>query len=288
MQEQEQLTIKFETESSDHSADALAVGITLEAFSTMVEEVHKKFGDNHKLLVKARPFSKGSFEIPLDIVFIAAVGAGLFKADYISHLLSIIKDYFSIKNQLKGEIPKIEDGKVIFNGNVINMDNITINLMDPSSHANQLVSKAISAISSDEKIKDMVITRETNKEEIARVPKQNFPYYNNIQTTFDTPENQIKQEKATLIIRSAVFEDDKEVKWKFLKNGEKISANILDESFLSKVKIGEKFAAGDSLEVNLQSKKKYDKMYDSYTNPKYTITTVYKHNRKPEQLELDI
>ena len=41
MQEQEQLTIKFETESSDHSADALAVGITLEAFSTMVEEVHK-------------------------------------------------------------------------------------------------------------------------------------------------------------------------------------------------------------------------------------------------------
>lgn len=289
VESQESITIKLGMDRGVQEADARAIGLTMEAVATMIEEVHQKFNDNHKLVVKARPFSPGSFEIPLDIVMMTAVGVSLFDPNTISHILSIIKDYFSIKNQLKGEIPKIGDGKIIFENNTINADSITINLLDPKSLANQLVSKAFSCVDSDEKIKNMLIIRKTNAEEIARVPKQNFPYYGNIQTKVDAPEDQIKQEKITLIIRSPVLEEDKDVKWKFIKvkDSSKISANIIDENFLAKVKIGENFAAGDSLDVDLQTRMKYDKMYDKYTDPKHTIITVHKHNKKPEQLEIN-
>lgn len=284
---EEKVTIKFGTDPGSNEVDAIAAASSMEAIATMMKEVHKKFNDNHEILVKARPFNKGSFEIPLEVILVAATGMScLFNSDIIFNILKIIKEYFDIKNQLKGEVPKIVKNEIKFDGNVIKADSITINLLSPSSPANQLVSKAIANASSDDLIKDIQIIKGSDKEEIAKVPKNCFPYYETLQTKIDAPEDQTEHIRATLIIRSAVFEEDKEVKWKFLKNGYKISANIIDEDFLSRVKTGEKFAAGDTLEVELQTRKQYDKMYDEFINPKHTIVKVYGHNKKPGELDL--
>ena len=47
-------------------------------------------------LVKARPFSPGSFEIPLDLIVVAVAGMGLYDKDIISGILNIISTVISL------------------------------------------------------------------------------------------------------------------------------------------------------------------------------------------------
>ena len=281
--QEEQIAIKFDTISGENEMDAIAAAAATEAVATMIHEVYLAFGDNRKLLVKARPFSIGSFEIPLDIILVAVASVGLFDGDVIKNILNIIKEYFRIKNLLKGGIPKIEGNKVIIEDNDINVENITINLLGEDSRANQLTTKAIDRAKSDDDIKEIQIYNETKKQEIARISKEQFEYYEKKETMIDLPEDQIKNEKVVLVIRSPVLEANDNINWKFILHGKQILANITDKEFLAKVNIGEPFAAGDTLEVNLQIKQKYDKMYGIYIDAKKTITKIYVHNKRARQ-----
>ena len=233
--QEEQITVKFDTSSTKNEMDAVAVAATIEAIATTIQEVHQAFKDNHKLLVKARPFNKGSFEIPLDIILVAAVNAGLFDGDVITNILNIIKEYFSIKNQLKGDIPKIEDNKVIISGNTINANNITINLLDTKSPANQLVANAIDKANADDDVKGMQIFNDTTKQEIARISKEQFGYYERKETKIDLPEDQVKNEKVVLVILSPVLNENDKRNWTFIRSGQTIVANITDKMFLSEL-----------------------------------------------------
>ncbi len=285
--QKENIVIKFEIDKDKNEANALAVASAMEAIATMIEEVHQGFKDNHKLLVKARPFNPGSFEIPLDLIVIAAVSTSFFDKDIISGVLNIIKEYFNIKNLLKGETPKIENGKVIIKDNVINANNITITLLTPSSPANQLVSKAIKNANCDDSIKDMQIIRDSNKDEIAHVEKSQFGYYEIIQATIELPEEKAKKVKETLVIYGPILDANSQMLWHFIRDGKSIRANITDNDFLSKVGIGEQFAAGDTLEVDLLIRQKYNQMLDTYIDSKKTITKVHKHTEKQNQMEID-
>ncbi|MBW8002053.1 MAG: hypothetical protein FVQ80_08515 [Planctomycetes bacterium] len=285
--QEENIVVTLGSTLKSGETNALAVASTMEAVATMIEEVHEAFEDNHELLVKARPFSKGSFEIPLDIVLVAVTGASLIQPMSILDILKIIKEYFSIKNQLEGEIPRIEGQNIIIQDNVINVDNITINLMNPNNKANQLVSKALGKLGEDNNIEGMKIINSSTKKEIAKVSKTQFEYYKTVQAIVELPEDQVKHDKVVLIIHSLVLEYSERSNWKFIWNGQKISANITDEVFLSKVQTGESFCAGDTLKVDMQTMQKYDKMYGTHIDAKRTITKVHKHNKRLKQMEID-
>lgn len=287
---EEKIIVKFGTDPDINEADALAVASSIEAVATMINEVHKEFNDNHELLVKARPFAPGSLEIPLDIVVLAAVGASLLDRDIISSVLSIIKEYFTIKNLLKGEVPRIENGRVIIEGNTIQAQSITINLLKPSSCANQLVSKAMENAERDESIKDIKIVRDSDQERIAHVDRSEFGYYHKIESTVEIPEEQCRTERTTLVIYGPILDANNSLSWRFKRaiDREMIQANITDEVFLSRVESGEKFAAGDTLEVDLLIRQKYDKMFETYVDlKKGTITKVHHHTPRPEQSRFD-
>jgi hypothetical protein len=287
---EEKIIVKFGTDPDINKADALAVASSIEAVATMINEVHKGFNDNHELLVKARPFAPGSLEIPLDIVVLAAVGASLLDRDVISSVLSIIKEYFTIKNLLKGDVPRIENGRVIIKGNTMQAQSITINLLKPSSCANQLVCKAMENAERDESIKDIKIVRDSDQERIAHVDRSEFGYYHKIESTVEIPEEQCRTERTTLVIYGPILDANNSLSWRFKRaiDREMIQANITDEVFLSRVESGEKFAAGDTLEVDLLIRQKYDKMFETYVDlKKGTITKVHHHTPRPEQGRFD-
>jgi len=285
---EQNIVLKFGTEPNTNEVDALAVASAIEAVATMIKEVHQGFHDNHELLVKARPFAPGSLEIPLDIVVSAAVAASLVNQDVISDILNIVKEYFKIKNSLKGEVPRIENGKIIIEGNAIKADNITINILQPSSFANQLVSKAMDKASCDDSIRAIEIIKDSEQKKIARVDKSQFQYYHKIETTVETPQEECRKERTTLVIYGPILAADNRVMWKFIraKDRETFSANITDETFLSRVASGEKFAAGDMLEVELLIRQKHDKMFETYVDlKKGTITEVFNHIPRDEQTQ---
>ena len=286
--QEEKIVVKFDTQNKKKEMNALAVASSMEAVVTMIEEAHQGFKDNHKLLIKARPFSPGSFEIPLDlIVVVAAAGIGLCEKDIISDILNIIKEYFNIKNLLKGGTPKVENGGVVIKGDVIKANNITINLLKPSSPANRLVSKAIKNAGFDDSIKDMQIIKKSNDEKIVHVKKSEFGYYEIMPNIIDIPEDKAKKEEAILTIYGPILDANSQITWRFIRNGQRILANIIDENFLSKVKAGEQFASGDTLKVDILMRQKYDQMLDAYIDSKMTVTKVHSHTKKPEQTRFD-
>jgi len=287
---EEKIIVNFGTDSDSDKANALAVASSIEAVATMINEVHKEFKDNHELLVKARPFAPGSLEIPLDIVVLAAVGASLLDKEVISSILKIVKEYFAIKKALKGDVPKIENGRVIIEGNTIHAHNITINLLNPSSCANKLVSKAMEEAGRDKSIKDIKIVKDSDQKEIAHVDRSEFKYYRELESIVDVPEEECMTERTTLIIYGPILDANNSILWKFKRVTDQkiIQANITDESFLSRVASGEKFAAGDMLEADLLIRQKYNKMFGEYEDwKKGTITKVHKHTPRPEQGRFD-
>ena len=67
---QEEITISLESKESE--VDAEAVASMIRAITAIVAETQRELNANEQILVKARPFSKGSFEIPLDLVLVSA------------------------------------------------------------------------------------------------------------------------------------------------------------------------------------------------------------------------
>jgi len=272
----ETLTLTYE--SNGHRADAKAVGASLLAIEAMIAEVHNAFEENEQLLVKARPFGQGSLELPLDLI---VFGAAMIIQEYplFQKIREVIKRYFDIKRRLRGRPIHVEEGNVIIIENSrIQVDQITLQCLNPGSAVSDKCSDAFHDIEGDSEIQAVRILSSTSQEPLIRIPRREFPFFH--------PETPIgeqnlgqryKETQETLIIRQPSFEA--ELAWRFIWRETKISAKVQDERFQRNVEAGsESFAAGDSLDVDLQRLQEYDPAARTYANKQYTITQVRKHN----------
>lgn len=97
--QRESLTIRLGTQGAE--ADAAAVASTMQAVAAIVEETQIQLKSNQQVLLKARPFAKGSFEIPLDLILVGT--ASLFETHpLLSCILDILKEYLKVRQLLKG------------------------------------------------------------------------------------------------------------------------------------------------------------------------------------------
>jgi len=275
---QENIVVEFEPESKDDSVNVKTVSSTLNALDSITNEIFTEYDKNSEFLLKARPFQKGSFEIPLDLIAIYGATAIPFMP-VLKDVLRIMKEYFKIKNLLKGETPKIENNNIIIDNKRIKVDNITVNLIQPDNHSNKLISEAFTQIEGDKSIKNVYIRKEKTLESIAEVSRDQFRYYS-ILPSKDIPTREITHSEK-LTIFSPVFDDKS--KWRFIRDGNKISANILDTDFIDKVNKGEPFRSGDKLEVKIQITQEYDKDADCYIDKSFSIIEIIKHIKRLEE-----
>lgn len=66
----ESLSLRLDTK--EHKVDALAVSKMIQAIVAIVEDAKQQVSKNEQMLIKARPFAEGSFEIPLDLIILSA------------------------------------------------------------------------------------------------------------------------------------------------------------------------------------------------------------------------
>lgn len=277
--QKESLTIRLGTKGAE--ADAAAVASTMQAVAAIVEETQIQLKTTEHVLLKARPFAKGSFEIPLDLILVGA--ATLFENHpLLSSILDILKEYLKVRQLLKGQAlpPPERDGTFIVNGSSITIQNSVINIVS-NGRVQNAVDKAATDLLKDETIKDVKFFRDDDSTPMAVIPQSEFEYLKNTPTTESLEEGKRNRVvTAMLTLRSPVF--DGRSKWKFNYEGAKIDASIADEDFRRKVQSGlEQFAAGDRLEVTLNIKEEYNQQFADYERKGFSVTQVLKHIKRP-------
>ena len=272
-------------ESRDSEVNAAAVAAVMEAMVGIFEETNKELAANEQLLIKSRPFSKGSFDIPLELVVLSAEGI-LSYSPLVDNILSIASSLFSIKKLLRGDRqPEIINNSLVINGDNISIGAITSNLIRPTSSASILLDKAARELEEDESITAVNISRGEKQVPVARIDRKEFAYYRITSPPSGMTEEYDDVTREMLHIVSVVLRG--RAMWSFNRKGRIIKAKITDESFLARVHGGsEFFTSGDVLDVELVIHKKYDPDIRSYLDHRFTITRVWGHRRTKEQRNL--
>jgi hypothetical protein len=91
-----------------------------------------------------------------------------------------------------------------------------------------------------------------------------------------------------VVVLKAVLEKSKS-KWQFLWNGQRISADITDESFFAKLANHEyEFGQGDTLIIDLLADQELNEIVGAYENKRFHVTRVHSHTKGPKQGRLDL
>lgn len=92
--------------------------------------------------------------------------------------------------------------------------------------------------------------------------------------------------RVSVVVVAAVLAKTKR-KWEFLWNGNKISAEIRDDSFYEKLANHEyEFGQGDALLVDLVAKQELNSLIKAYENKSFYISKVHKHTKGMRQAKL--
>ncbi len=271
----EEIVVGFDIKSTtDSSVEALALGKTVIATDAILRDLHDEFAQDSEIIVKARPFKQGSFEIPMEIIVVTAALVGF---PILENMLKCLTEYFRLKRELKGLAPRIKDGKLIIENNKIEVHKVVVNLLDPTNRSNKLVASAFEEIEKDDNITGFKVTRK--KGMLAKVKREDFKYYG-------TParERRFKEAETTevLDVLGPIFEE--KGKWTFRREGNVIHANVSDEEFVKKTVIqnGEPFRSGDKLRVELLVEQDYDEALGVYVDKRYTVVKILKHIKRAE------
>ena len=78
-------------------------------------------------------------------------------------------------------------------------------------------------------------------------------------------------------------------KWEFIYQGNKISAEIVDDEFWNKINVlGLRFGKGDILTVDLEITQIFDYDANVYLNKSYRVLKVLGYRQAPRQIQLDL
>ncbi|MEX2173192.1 MAG: hypothetical protein WD872_02445 [Pirellulaceae bacterium] len=278
--QQERVVVELGTPIAE--ADAAAVASTMQAVVAIVAEAQKQLKSNDALLLKARPFSENSFEIPFELIL---VGTALAFDNHplIDEVLQILQDYISIRKLLRGKpLPSPSaNGSVVVQGNITVKDSVVNILLN--SQVNTIMNKAAADLEADTTINGLKVLRGKQRDPIANIEREELAYfrYDPHSLALDGPQRE-RPQRTTVIIHTPVLEG--RAKWKLILDGHTISADIQDYGFMERVRAGnEVFAAGDRLDVDLVIHEDYTESLATYQPKKYSVMRVYDHFKRPTE-----
>ena len=264
-------------------------------FIQAINEIQAVSHPDIKLNIKVKPLPEGSFQIELLMAFESL--SNLFKHATEAATLLPITDVFDIlgkiielKKFLGGEKPT----RIEIKGNTVelfkfdnskhtttnNIYNITVN----SPGIGEGVRRAFEVIEADNEIKGINILDNKN-ESVMEVKRESFKVLSQVSELKEEKTETESKSKVIVSVFRIVFGDGV---WQFYYDGHKISAPITDAAFRQRVNLGEKFASGDALEVDLTINKIFDETANAFINRSYNINKVHKHIPRAEQSQMEL
>lgn len=276
------ITVKLDSPTDE--VDAKAVALTMQAILEIIEETSKELQEDQRLLVKARPFQPGSFEIPLELIIPSSTT--LFESPVFDMIVATLRQYFDVRRLLaRGEFnrddlgepaPQIRAGETLL---------AATRRILVSRNVEQSIALALESMTADTAIENFKVFRGDEEEPFVVVERPEFETFRASSAMFVEEPSREVSSREFLSIASIVFEG--RAAWTFNRSGVRISARIEDEDFSERVQTGaEVFSAGDRLDVDLNVAQEYDPVTNDYLNKKYRILHVYGHVRRERQARL--
>lgn len=280
MKETIALRVRYEGQIYQIEADTLLVSLLhfTEALKLVARGVTKD-----KLQIRISSTEKGSFIVYLEIAkqavfgFLSDPGAAL---DVLSKVVGIIVGVLTLKKFLKGKRPDeviVEEGRVIVSkeGERIVIDEKVFNTYRRDAGVNQHIEKMFEPISEDTEIDGVGI--ESSETEGFYVDRSNFHGMCQENELLEEGKEKELKENVSLAVVKIVFQKNR--KWEFIYEGNKISAYIEDKQFWQGVNSGElQFSKGDLLIADIEVTKVFDPEIGCYVNKSYKVTRVISHN----------
>jgi hypothetical protein len=289
--EQSDIKIKFGGEPNELNVNTLLK--SLASLTTVIDEINVQIGGGQKLEIRVRALEKGSFLIHLGLMPMEVLE--MIKANWetVSKVIATLVNLLNLRKLLRGEKPeKIEEkGNDLIipskSGSTVLVDKRTFNIYNSNVRINEALSENFEALKADSSIESFEV-QDVEERTLFESPRTEFSDMA-VWGQLEIPQENIKiiNELATLNIFKLVW--DKTRKWEFYYHGNKISAIISDDSFFKMIDKGEAFAKGDSLEVELQFKQKFDTSVNTHITilDSYQVTRVIKHVARPKQEKFD-
>jgi len=235
--------------------DSYLVAESIIGFSDFVKIISQEaFGSEVEIVSSLKPFQKGSFELlhTFDSVGITETFLST-NAHAINELVMLMKGCIALFNHLKGKPPaniiQKDNGIAVVNnyGEIKYVDNRVFNIT-VDKKTQESVSAFIKKPLDSKEVNTLSI--ETEAEKITIITKDDVGIF----SPFSMSEQAIEWERVgEIIIESPVFKDGN--KWKFIQDGARFSAEILDQVFLDAVNKGnERFGKGDRLVAKVKFK----------------------------------
>lgn len=274
-------------DSERHDVDVETLIACLMRTSNIVQEVNVFLETDKKIEVKIKALEKGSFEIHIELV--EKLLESLFSnanLSIASEIVTVVGGLYAFVKFLNGEKPNeiIEKGGKFevtnANGDVTIIEGNVYNIYNNSPVVRENIAKQFSALEKNDEISGFKFESSKQKTEIKQEE------FSAISRKLDTLINENKEpireiiEAKILIIRPSF---DKELKWDFVYNGQKLSAKMEDEAIIEIIDKGEEFSKGDYMLVDLEITQFYDKDLEVYLLNKdsYKIIRYKEHIKSP-------
>ena len=283
-------TYTFKYNSDNDNIDLNTLLLSQMHFATILNEIKNEVAGGTDLSIKIRPLTKGS--VPFDIVLNLSWLQSLFSAEnvaYAAAIVSTLTSLFQVRLWLKGKKPtkiEVKGDKVIvtIEDQIIEIDRIVYKIYTENPIVDIAIRKGFEAIDRDEDVTGVEIL-DGKKDSLISISRSSFDAFTTPNEIYDSLVRKETTSGESLTILKIVF--DKGYKWQFYLSGRKISATILDNSFIERVNNGERFAKGDVLVVEMEIEKVYDKSVDTYVEKGFKITRVIQHIPRPNQGTID-
>jgi hypothetical protein len=277
------MSLDFKYQGDSHFIDANTLINTQVHFLSIVQEVSRSLNPSVKVAVKYQAFQKGSFDIR-QLIEIVTV-AGLFSAPhagFIKDIISVISDYVSIKEFLKGE--KADKFIEKNNGQKIEItlkgENITIHpnafkLYQNNYSVHQAFTKSAETLLADENVDGIELIEKKGEKSLLEIGRDRFEDLASPNAYLSDEYREDIVDATIVITKPELAPKGKTAKWNFIYKARRINGVIIsDIDFLKSVTAGLRFGNGDALKVDLKIVYKFDTVFKQYIEHRFEVILV--------------
>ena len=287
------LTIKYDGQTNQIDANTFINSLL--QISLIIQEVNKELYPEKKVNVKINALREGSFVV--DIILHSSLISDItdfFSAKdgiAITSIIGTIGALISIKQFLKKEKSVVIESKgddvtiVNGDGNKTTVNKTVLNIYNSNVTIQNALSEEFNTLNSDSNISGFEMF-DSNDNSLCNITKDEF--YDLSEKFVDQNDDTNRKVLVTTALNIIRLPFEKNVKWEFYYQGNKISSKMDDDEFYGKINNGESFAKGDSLEVNLEISQQFDISVNTYINKSYTVKNVIKHIPRGAQTKMNL
>jgi hypothetical protein len=293
--EEAPVSYRFTYDSKSSDIDLRTLLSTQSDLEALFEGMKDLLDPEISMHIRVRPPQRGSFE--MELLFVVAAASASLLNTHVSPVeiaTTVVKyavDFLKLRKVLGGENPKrveMQGGSV----QIYAADSATVTVNQNVYHyyqtnpsTNEAVTDAFVVLDDDKDIAGVALEGPGIRKTVFK--RSDFERIAALPPVKQEPDSD-KYRTMALVIEKPSFDDGMRLKWRFIFNGTRLHARIVDKEFKKRVEDGLRFGKGDTLKVRVRITRCYDKELGSVIEKGYVVEKVLSIERRAAQSRMDL